>query len=304
MASLLLSAAINGLIAGATLFLVAVGLSLIFGTLRILNVAHGSFYAIGAFAAASAWLAIAGLGWPPYLIYPALILVALTVGVAIGPLIERWLLRWTYAITPLAARETLQLLATFALFLVLEDAQKWIWGVQPYYSGNALALLGRTDIGGIPYSNYEILLVPLALLTLVGLRLWLNLTRNGRFVRAVAADPEMASALGIAVGHVYTMTFAVGTTLAALGGALSSPAIGVSAGIGADMMVLSFAVVAIAGLGEIEGVALAALLIGFSRALAVFFAPEFSEIAAYGLMVAVLLIKPHGLFVRAGQRRL
>src|SRR5699024_8660464 len=124
------SAIINGVTYGATLFLVAVGLSLVFGVLRILNVAHGSFYAIGAFAAASAWLLISSLGLSPYLIYPALFLAAALVGIALGPILERLLLRWTYTAGAASQRENLQLLATYAIFLILEDAQKLLWGVQ------------------------------------------------------------------------------------------------------------------------------------------------------------------------------
>lgn len=301
---LLLSAIINGVTYGATLFLVAVGLSLIFGVLRILNVSHGSFYAIGAFTAASAWILISSLGWSPYLIYPGLVLSAVVVGVILGPVLERWLLRWTFRLGTLAEREKLQLLATYAVFLILEDLQKLVWGVQPYYSGSALQLLGNTSINGIPYTNYQLLLVPVAAVVLVGLRLAFRRTTTGKFVVAVAEDPEMASAMGINVSWIYTVTFTVGSTLAALGGAAASPTTGVTIGIGADMIVLSFAVVAVAGLGQIEGAAVAALVIGVAHAIAVFFAPELSSVVPYLIMVAVLLFKPFGLFGVPDKRRI
>lgn len=300
----LLSATINGVTYGATLFLVAVGLSLIFGVLRVLNVAHGSFYALGAFTAASAWLLVTSLGLSPMWIYPALVLSALAVGVAVGPAIERLLLRWTFAIEADAARENLQLLATYAIFLMLEDAQKLIWGSQPYYSGGALRLLGTTRINGIPYTNYQLLLVLVAVVVLVALRAVLRHTVTGKFVVAVAEDPEMASALGIPVGRIYTLAFTLGAVLAALGGALASPTIGVSTGIGAQMIVLSFAVVAIAGLGQIEGAAVAALAIGVAHSMAVFFYPALSSVIPYLIMVAVLVFKPHGLFATAQVRKI
>ncbi len=300
----LLSATINGVAYGATLFLVAVGLSLIFGVLRVLNVAHGSFYALGAFTAASAWLLLGTLGLSPFWIYPALLLSAMVVGVSAGPLIERVLLRWTFAIDIDARRENSQLLATYAIFLMLEDVQKLIWGGQPYYSGGALRLLGTTRINGIPYTNYQLLLIPLAVLVLLGLRLLLRRTVTGKFIVAVAQDPEMASALGINVSRIYTLAFTLGAVLAALGGALASPTIGVSTGIGAQMIVLSFAVVAIAGLGQIGGAALAALVLGIAHSIAVFFYPALSSVIPYLIMLLVLMVKPYGLFATAPVRRI
>ncbi len=300
----LLWATINGVTYGATLFLVAVGLSLIFGVLRVLNVAHGSFYALGAFTAASAWLLISALGWPPLCIYPALVISALVVGVAVGPVVERGLLRWTFGIEAEAARENAQLLATYAIFLMLEDAQKLIWGGQPYYSGSALRLLGITRINGIPYTNYQLLLILVAVLVLIALRILLRGTKMGKFVLAVAEDPEVSSAMGIPVARIYTVAFTVGAILAALGGALASPTIGVNTGIGSEMIVLSFAVVAIAGLGQIEGAAVAALVIGVGHSIAVFFFPALSSVIPYATMLLVLVFKPYGLFAAAQVRRI
>ncbi len=300
----LLSAAINGVTYGATLFLVASGLSFIFGVMRVLNVAHGSFYALGAFTAASAWLLISALNWPPLAIYPALVMSALTVGITVGPAVERLLLRWTFGVETEAVRENAQLLATYAIFLMLEDAQKLIWGGQPYYSGGALRLLGDTRINGIPYTNYQLLLILIAFAVLIALRLLLRGTKTGKFVTAVAEDPEVASAMGIPVGRIYTVAFTVGAVLAALGGALASPTIGVNTGIGSNMIVLSFAVVAIAGLGQIEGAAIAALAIGVAHAIAVFFYPALSSVIPYAMMLLVLALKPYGLFAATQARRI
>lgn len=303
-AGLLLSATINGVTYGATLFLVAAGLSFIFGVMRVLNVAHGSFYALGAFTAASAWLLISALGWPPLAIYPGLVISALAVGIAIGPAIERLLLRWTFGVETEAARENAQLLATYAIFLMLEDTQKLIWGGQPYYSGGALRLLGDTRINAIVYTNYQLLLIVIAVGVLIALRFLLRGTVIGKFVTAVAEDPEISSAMGIPVGRIYTFAFTVGAVLAALGGAFASPTIGVSTGIGSDMIVLSFAVVAIAGLGQIEGAAVAALVIGVAHAIAVFFYPALSSVIPYATMLLVLILKPYGLFAATQVRRI
>ncbi len=298
----LVSAIIDGVTSGATLFLVAVGLSLIFGVLKVLNAAHGSFYAIGAFTAAWLWGMIGALGLPGDAIYPGLLLSALVVGVLLGPPLEQLLLRWTFEIEQASRRENIQLLATFAAFLMLEDGQKLVFGTSPYYSGGALGLLGATRIGGLLHTNYQLLLVPIAVLVLLALRLFLRRSRTGRCMIAVAEDPEMASAMGIRVGAVQVLSFTLGGVLAALGGALASPTIGVSIGIGADMMVLSFAVVAIAGLGQIEGAILASLIIGVAHSLAVFFIPVLSTVAPFLIMLLVLLVRPTGLFGAVRQR--
>jgi branched-chain amino acid transport system permease protein len=299
-----IAAVIDGVTSGATLFLVAVGLSLIFGVLKVLNAAHGSFYAIGALAAAWTWGLIGATGLPGDAIYPAMFVCALVVGVALGPAMEQVLLRWTFDIEPTSRRENIQLLATFAAFLMLEDGQKLIFGTSPYYSGGALGLLGSTRIGGLLYTNYQLLLVPLAALVLLALRSFLRRSRTGRWMVAVAEDAEIASAMGIRVRPIQVLSFTLGGILAALGGALASPTIGVSIGIGADMMVLSFAVVAIAGLGQIEGAILASLIIGIAHSLAVFFMPVLSTVAPFLMMLLVLLVRPVGIFGTAGPRRI
>ena len=144
--------------------------------------------------------------------------------------------------------------------------------------------------------------MPLAGLVLLALRLFLRHSRIGRWMIAVAADPEMASAMGIRVGPIRILSFTLGGVLAALGGALASPTVGVSIGIGADMLVLSFAVVAVAGLGQIEGAVLASLIIGVAHSLAVFFLPVLSTVAPFLIMLLVLLVRPAGLFGPVYQR--
>ena len=293
-------AALDGIAYAALIFMVAVGLTLIFGVLRILNVAHGSFYAIGAYSAASIGLAIVGAGFSPWLTFPALLLAAVLVGGILGGLIEHTLLKRIYV-----KEEVLQLLVTFAVFMILEDVQRLIWGVQPYFAAEPLRLLGNVSLFGIFYTSYQIVLLPItALIILVGLRRFLRRTRTGRLISAVTEDREMATAIGIDASRVYFITFVMGATFAALGGALASPTTSLIPGMGAEMIVLSFAVVATAGLGQVEGAALAALMIGLGRSLAVYLMPELEVLVPYLVMVLVLLIRPQGLFGVAERRRI
>lgn len=299
MALLLLLAVLDGLAHAAQVFMVAVGLTLIFGVLRVLNVAHGSFFAIGGYVAASLGTAIAAAGVAPVLALPALLVASAVVGALLGPLIERLILARIYD-----KEQVLQLLVTFALFMILEDVQKLIWGVQPIFQDAPVRSLGQVAVGDIVYTAYQLYLLPgVALAVLLGLMWFLRRTLTGRVIVAVTEDREAATALGIDADRVYLFTFTFGVALAALGGALASPTTSLVPGIGVNMIVLSFAVVATAGLGQIEGAALTALLIGLGRSVAVYFAPEFEVVIPYLIMVAVLLVRPHGLFGRPQLRR-
>ena len=291
---------LDGLAYGSLVFLVAVGLTLVFGVMRILNVAHGSFYALGAYAAASLGLALSAAGLPNWLALPAFVLAAGAVGVVVGGLMERFLLRRIYE-----REEALQLLVTFAVFTILENAQRMVWGVQPYFYSVPLREMGTVSVVGVTYTAYQTIFLPLvALLVLIGLRFFLRRTLAGAVIVAVTEDREAATAIGIDAARVFLVTFVIGAALAALGGALASPTTSVLPGIGADMIVLSFAVAATAGLGQIEGAALAALMIGLGRSFAVFFAPELEVVVPYLIMVLVLLVRPEGLFGRATARKI
>lgn len=282
---------VDGLADAALIFFVAVGLTLVFSVLHILNVAHGSFYSLGAYVAVITGTWVAGLGVGRYLSLPALLLSAILVAVLLGPLIERTFIRWTYD-----KPEALQILVTFGLFLIFEDLQKLIFGVQSYYQDAPMQLLGSSTIGGIVYLNYQLVLIGLALLVALGLRLMLRRTRFGKLVTAVVADREVAQTLGVNTERVFVAAFTIGVFLAALGGALATPTSGVAPGLGADAIVLGFAVAAIGGLGQIEGALLAALIVGLSRVLAIYYAPQLQPVVPYLVMVAVLLVRPHGLF--------
>jgi branched-chain amino acid transport system permease protein len=284
----------DGIVYASWLFLMAAGLTLIYGVMRILNIAHGSFYALGAYASASlvgAWLTA---GLPAVGTYAMLLVAALLVGAVAGPLIERGLLRWMYG-----KEEVVLLLITYAAFLILEDAIKLIWGVDSRLLPEPYALPGNFELGGLPFPYYNLILIGAALVTGLVLAFALYRTRQGKLLLAVIHDREISAAMGINVDRVYLVTFAVGAALAGLGGALTAPAIAVSPGIGVEVIVLSFAVVVIGGLGSLGGAALGALLVGIVRSIAVRYWPEVELFSIYAVMALVLIARPKGLF--AGQ---
>jgi len=290
---------VDGLANAALTFFVAVGLTLVFSVLRVLNVAHGSFYSIGAYVAASIGLWIASAGANPWLSFPALVLSAAIVAALFGPLVETTLVRWTHG-----RSEAVQILVTFGLFLILEDLQRIVFGVDSLAADAPMQLLGSTTIVGVVYLNYQFLLIALAICVVVGLRLMLTRTRIGHLVTAVVFDREMARSMGVNTNRIFILAFTLGVFLAALGGALATPTSGAAPGLGADTMVLAFAVAAIGGLGQIEGAALAAIIVGMARVLAIYFVPELDAVAPYIVMLVVLLIRPYGLFGAAQARRI
>ena len=290
----------DGVSYAALLFLVALGLTLIFGVMNILNIAHGSLYAWGGYTAASMGLAIASFHLPPWLALPSLFLAALLVGAVLGPLLEVGLLRRILDKDPI-----LQLLVTFAAFMILEDVQRLIWGSQPYFVSEVVSQLGTLTVGGVTYTRYQLLVLPaVALLAFFSLRWFLGRTALGRQVTAVTHNREVATAMGVDASRVSRLTLGVGAALGALGGALASPTTSFTPGIGAEMLVLSFAVVATAGLGQIGGAAIAALMIGLARSFAIYLQPEIEVLVPYLIMVAVLLVRPQGLFSTVATRRI
>ena len=299
-ASLIALALMDGISTAASLFLVSLGLTLIFGVMRILNVAHGSLYAWGGYFAATLGLAITKFGLPPAFGLPALFVAAIVIGGLLGTLLEFTLLRRILDKDPI-----LQLLVTFAAFMVLEDVQRLIWGVQPVFVSDVVNQLGTLSVAGVTYTRYQLLVLPtVALAAFFGLRWFMDKTALGRQVTAMTHHREIATAMGVNTGKVTWLTIAVGGALGALGGALASPTTSFTPGIGAEMMVLSFAVVATAGLGQIGGAALAALMIGLARSFAVYLLPEIEVLVPYLIMVGVLLIRPQGLFSNATTRRI
>jgi branched-chain amino acid transport system permease protein len=297
--SLLYTILLDGMTYASWLFIVALGLTLVFGVLKILNIAHGSFYAVGAYAGASLVTWLLGMKISPAFSVLALIAAAVMVAGILAPLTERGLLRMFYG-----KDEVLLVLVTYALFLILEDVTKLIWGVNPYYVSDTYQAFGNLQLGGLSYVGYDLLLVIVAIVS--GSLTWwaLNRTRQGKIVTAVIHSAEVASSMGVNVSRIYTGAFMVGVFFAALGGALTAPMISVQPGLSVGVIIVSFAVVIIGGLGSIEGAAIGALVVGMARAASVHIYPPAELFSIYVVMAAILVFKPEGLFQRIQARKI
>lgn len=291
--------AVDGLGFAAWLFLSSVGLTLIYGVMRILNIAHGGFYALGAYSSAWAIGLYTQTGNTIALTYLIIPVAALVAGVVAGLLIERGILRFMYG-----RDEVLMVLVTYAIFLILEDVTKLIWGTESYVSYQPAYWLGTIDVFGIPYTVYKFMIIGVALLVGLTLFIVLNKTRTGKLLLVVIQDREVSSALGINVTLFFTVTFVVGATLGALGGALTAPEISVSPGISAEIIVMAFAVIVIGGMGSIGGAMIGALIVGLARAASVHLYPPAELFSIYLVMAAVLAVKPYGLFALAEGRKI
>ncbi len=289
----------DGIIYASWLFVIAAGLTIIYGVMHILNMAHGSLYALGAYVAASlagAWL---NAGLPPLGSYAVLVASAILVGVVVGPAIERGLLRFTYG-----RDEVVLVLVTYALFLILEDVVKLIWGVESYFVSEPYGLLGTVELGDLTYPVYSGLLVVAAVAVGLALRFGIYGTRYGKLLLAVIHDREVSAALGIDVRRIYLVTFTLGTMLAAIGGALTAPTVSVVPGMGVEVIILAFAVVVIGGLGSMPGAALGSIIVGIVRSTSVHLLPEVELFSIYLVMALVLAFRPRGLFVAAEARKI
>ncbi|HEX6156107.1 MAG TPA: branched-chain amino acid ABC transporter permease, partial [Burkholderiales bacterium] len=231
--------------------------------------------------------------------YAVLLAAAVLVSVVVAPLIERGILSFMYA-----KDEVVILLITYALFLVLEDVIKLVWGVNPYYIAQPYALLGSFTVGGLAHPTYNLILVGLALVSGLGLTWMLRSTRVGKLLLAVIHDPEVSRAMGINVNRYYLVTFTFGSMLAALAGAFTAPTVSVVPGLGVEIIVLSFAVVVIGGLGSLPGAALGAVIVGMVRSASVHYWPEVELFVIYFVMAMVLAFRPRGLFSLAEPRRI
>jgi len=290
---------LNGLAGASSLFLVGAGLSLIFGVTRIVNFAHGSFYMLGIYIAYTAVDRLGGGAW----FWPALLLSALAVGL-LGGLVEVLLLRRIYR-----APELFQLLATFALVLVIKDAALWLWGPEDLLGPRAPGLRGAVEIFGRQFPSYDLFLIVIGPVVLGLLWLLLTRTRFGTLVRAATQDREMVGALGVNQAWLFTAVFALGSMLAGLGGALQLPR--EPANLGLDLMTIgdAFVVVVVGGMGSIPGAYVAALLIAEIKALCVGLGTlhlfgldlAFSKltlVAEFLVMAVVLVLRPWGLLGR------
>lgn len=280
---------LGGLTTGMFLFLIASGLSLIFGVLRVLNFAHGSFYMIGAYLA---WQIVHLIGPGPGTFWAAAVGAA-TVVALLGALIERFLLRHLYA-----REELYQLLLTYALVLILADAAKLIWGTQQLSVSRPASLEGALTVFGATLPIYNLFITLLG--PGIAFALWFLLyrSRTGRMVRAAALDREMLGALGADVGRIYTGMFAAGSFLAGLGGALVTPIKAIVPGMDVEIIVEAFIVVVIGGLGSLWGTLLGAIIYGQFLSFGILVFPRFSIFAVFALMAIILIVRPWGLLGR------
>ncbi len=281
---------LNGLASASELFLVASGLSIIFGVTRIVNFAHGSFYMLGAYIAYT--LATRLMGTLPGGFWLALVLAALAVAL-IGALVEIGILRRIYR-----APELFQLLATFGVVLIVEDLVLIIWGPQDLLGPRAPGLEGAVNILGSPFPAYDLLLIALGPAVLLGLTLLFRRTRWGILVRAATQDREMVEALGIRQDRLFTAVFILGAFLAGLGGAVQLPRASVHHAMDLEVIVETFVVVVVGGLGSVSGAYLAAVLLSVLNAFGIVIFPQISLILAFLVMAVVLVVRPWGLLGR------
>ena len=299
--SLFLEQVLNGLQFGVMLFLMSAGLTLVFGVMGLINLAHGSLYMIGAFAAAAiaSWTGSFWLG-----------LVASLMAAAIaGVIVEIVIIRRLYK------RDHLdQVLATFALILLFSEAMRWIFGAFPLFLDVPEILSGTLGLPlGIEYSKYRMMIIVVGILIAVGLFSLISKTRLGVRIRAGESDREMIAALGVDISKLYTLVFALGAALAGLAGAMVGAIQSVEVGMGEPVLILAFVVIVIGGIGSIKGALVGAILVGLTDTLGRFLLPSFfkiflnpssatdigsalSSMMIYILMAAVLIWKPSGLF--------
>jgi len=292
---------LNGLQSGVMLFLMAAGLTLVFGVMGLINLAHGSVYMIGAFAAA----AVAGATGSFLLALAA----SLAAAAAAGALIEIVVIRRLYD------RDHLdQVLATFALILIFSEGTRWAFGSFPLYLNIPEYLSGPVTLpGGIQYPLYRLTIIAAGLSVAAGLFLLISRTRLGIQIRAGESDREMIAALGVDISRLYTIVFALGAALAGLAGALVGAIQSVQVGMGEPVLILAFVVIVIGGIGSIKGALIGSILVGLTDTLGGLFLPRFfglfldpasatsvgsalASMLIYILMAGVLIVKPSGLF--------
>ena len=282
---------VGGVFHAAVLFLAAAGLQLVFGVQKILNLACGSFYALGAYFGVTVVAHAAGLGLSPWLILPTLILAGLALGV-IGPPIER-MLRSVYG-----RDESFQLLLTFALVLMFQDVFRFVWGSNPRSLDTGYLVYGTLNASDFSVPVYNLLVIAAAIGTAAGLGAFLQRTNFGRILRATAENRAMAEALGVDVRRVYAGVFTLGAVLGTTAGALVVPTAAASLDMAIEFVIEAFAVVVIGGLGSMRGALVGALIVGLIRAFAIVLYPEVEVLAIYVVVIAVLLLRPTGLFGR------
>jgi len=277
----------TGLVLGMIFVLLATGLSLIFGLMTVVNFAHGSLYMLGAFVGFS----LLGLTKNFWL---ALVLAPLLVG-TLGLLIERFLIRRLYGRSP-----DDPLLLTFGLSLIIIEAARLIWGKIGLTVDPPRALAGPINLGFTMFPVYRLFVIVVTLAVLIALWVFLTRTNVGLIIRAGSRDPLMVRALGIDLSRIWLLVFGIGAALAGLAGILAGPMRGVYAEMGVTMVIESFVVVVVGGMGSLVGAVVAGILMGQVVGLTTFFAPKLAEIMIFVVMAVVLLVRPSGLFGEAG----
>jgi branched-chain amino acid transport system permease protein len=282
----------GGVFHAAVLFLVAAGLQLVFGVQKIVNLACGSFYALGAYFGITFISYATQFGISSWLIFPGLIVSGILLGF-IGPPIER-ILRSVYG-----RDESFQLLLTFALVLIFQDVFKFIWGANPRSLDSAYLIYGTFRAGDFSMPVYNLLVILAAIAIAGGLGLFLQRTNYGRLLRATAENRAMAEALGVDVRRIYSTVFTLGAVLGTTAGALVVPTAAASLDMAIEFVIEAFAVVVIGGLGSMRGALVGALIVGLIRALSIVFFPELEVLAIYLIVIGVLIFRPVGLFGRS-----
>ena len=280
---------IGGVFHAAVLFLVAAGLQLVFGVQKIVNLACGSFYALGAYFGISAVNWAIAMGVPAGLFLPVLLIAGLLLGVIVGPLIEL-LLRTVYE-----RDEAFQLLLTFALVLMFQDVLRFFWGANPQQLGDIVMQYGKLTLGAVQVPAYNVLVIAASIAIAIGIGAFLQRTRFGRILRATAENREMSQALGVNVRWMYASVFTLGTVLGTVGGALVVPTAAASLDMPVELVVEAFAVVVIGGLGSMRGALVGALIVGLMRAAAITWYAEMEILAIYLVVILVLIARPAGL---------
>ncbi len=278
---------VTGIALGSVYALLAVGLSLIFGMLTVVNFAHGAFFMVGAFLGVY-FLGITGNFWFSLLLTP------LAVGL-IGLITERFLVR------PLYGRGIdYPLLLTFGLSYVMIDAMRFAFGIEGLPSSTPAALRGATNLGFGHFPTYRLFLIAITAVIMLALWLFIEKTKYGLIIRAGARDPEIVRVLGIDVSKVWLIVFGLGTAIAGLSGVLAAPTRAVNPEMGIPILAESFVVTVVGGMGSLPGAVIAGLLVGIVFSMTSLFAPAYAEMSIFVLMAVVLLIRPQGFFGRAG----
>ena len=280
---------IGGVFHAAVLFLVAAGLQLVFGVQKIVNLACGSFYALGAYFGISAVNWAIAMGVPAALFLPVLLIAGLLLGIVVGPLIEL-LLRTVYE-----RDEAFQLLLTFALVLMFQDVLRFFWGANPQQLGDLVMQYGKLTLGTVQVPTYNVLVIAASIAIAISIGAFLQRTRFGRILRATAENREMSQALGVNVRWMYASVFTLGTVLGTVGGALVVPTAAASLDMPVELVVEAFAVVVIGGLGSMRGALVGALIVGLMRAAAITWYAEMEILAIYLVVILVLIVRPAGL---------